>query len=60
MLRAAHKAMSKVVGAILLGVYRAVEEACAIAPEVFATVGFDRMTRKARERTEVRRLLGST
>ena len=57
-LRAAHKAMSEVAGAILLGGSSlAVDEACATVPEVFATVGFDRITRKDRERTEARRLL---
>jgi len=57
-LRAAHKAMSEVAGAILLGGGSlAVDEACATVPEVFATVGFDRITRKDRERTEARRLL---
>lgn len=60
MLRAAHKAMSEVAGAILEGESSlAVDESCATVPEVFATVGFDRITRKDRERTEARRLLAS-
>ena len=58
MLRAAHKAMSEAATAILLGGSSLqVDEACATVPEVFATVGFDRITRKDRERTEARRLL---
>ena len=60
MLRAAHKAMSEVGSAILEGGSSlAVDESCATVPVVFATVGFDRITRKDRERTEARRLLAS-
>ncbi|MCS5666189.1 MAG: isocitrate lyase/phosphoenolpyruvate mutase family protein, partial [Dehalococcoidia bacterium] len=60
MLRAAHKAMSEVASAILEGGSSlAVDESCATVPVVFATVGFDRITRKDRERTEARRLLAS-
>ena len=60
MLRAAHKAMSEVATAILEGGSSlAVDDTCATVPEVFATVGFDRITRKDRERTEARRLLAS-
>ena len=59
MLRAAHKAMSEVASAILEGGSSlAVDESCATVPEVFATVGFDRITRKDRERT-ARRLLST-
>ena len=60
MLRAAHKAMSEVAGAILEGGSSlAADPLCAEVKEVFATVGFDRITRKDRERTEARRLLAS-
>ena len=60
MLRAAHKAMSEVAGAILEGGSSlAADPLCAQVKEVFATVGFDRITRKDRERTEARRLLSS-
>ena len=57
MLRAAHKAMSEVASAILEGGSSlAADPLCAKVPDVFATVGFDRITRKDRERT-ARRLL---
>ena len=60
MLRAAHKAMSEVAAAILEGGSSlAADPICAQVKEVFATVGFDRITRKDRERTEARRLLSS-
>ncbi len=60
MLRAAHKAMVEVAGAILEGGSSiSVDEQCATVPEVFATVGFDRITRKDRERAEARRVLSS-
>jgi len=60
MLRAAHKAMSEVAAAILVGGSSlAADPLCATVKEVFATVGFDRITRKDRERTEARRLLSS-
>ena len=60
MLRAAHKAMSEVARAILSeGSSLSADPLCAKVPEVFATVGFDRITRKDRERTEARRLLAS-
>ena len=60
MLRAAHKAMSEVAAAILEGGSSlAAGPICAQVKEVFATVGFDRITRKDRERTEARRLLSS-
>ena len=60
MLRAAHKAMAEVASAILSGGSSLVADPlCAKVPEVFATVGFDRITRKDRERTEARRLLAS-
>ena len=60
MLRAAHKAMTEVAGAILQGGGSlAADPLCATVKEVFATVGFDRITRKDRERTEARRLLSS-
>ena len=60
MLRAAHKAMSEVAAAILVGGSSlAADPLCAKVKEVFATVGFDRITRKDRERTEARRLLSS-
>jgi phosphoenolpyruvate phosphomutase len=60
MLRAAHKAMSEVAAAILEGGSSlAADPICARVKEVFATVGFDRITRKDRERTEARRLLSS-
>ena len=57
MLRAAHKAMSEVASAILEGGSSlAADPLCAKVPDVFATGGFDRITRKDRERT-ARRLL---
>ena len=60
MLRAAHKAMSEVAAAILVGGSSlAADPLCAKVKEVFATVGFDRITRKDRERIEARRLLSS-
>ncbi len=60
MLRAAYKAMAEVAKDILEGGSSlAVDEPCATVKEVFAAVGFDRITRKDRERTEARRLLAS-
>ena len=60
MLRASHKAMSEVAATILEGGSSlAADPLCAKVKEVFATVGFDRITRKDRERTEARRLLSS-
>ena len=60
MLRAALKAMSEVAAAILVGGSSlAADPLCAKVKEVFATVGFDRITRKDRERIEARRLLSS-
>lgn len=58
MLRAAYKAMDEVARVILTG-GRSLEadSVCAPVPEIFASVGFDRITRKDRERAEARRLL---
>ena len=58
MLRAAYKAMSEVAGAILAGGGSLdANPLCAPVSEIFASVGFDRITRKDRERAESRRLL---
>ena len=60
MLRAAYKAMAAAAKDILEGGSSLiVDEPCATVKEVFAAVGFDRITRKDRERTEARRLLAS-
>ena len=60
MLRAAHRAMTEVASAILAGGSSlAGDPLCATVKDVFATVGFDRITRKDRERTEARRVLAS-
>jgi len=58
MLRAAYKAMSEVACAILAGGSSLeADPLCAPVPDVFATVGFDRITKNDRERAESRRLL---
>ena len=58
MLRAAYKAMSEVACAILVGGSSLeADPLCAPVPDVFATVGFDRITKNDRERAESRRLL---
>ena len=58
MLRAAYKAMAEVACNILSnGRSLEADALCAPVPQVFATVGFDRITRKDRERTDARRLL---
>lgn len=58
MLRAAYKAMAEVACNILSnGRSLEADRVCARVPEVFASVGFDRITRKDRERTEARRRL---
>ena len=58
MLRAAYKAMSEVAGAILTGGGSLdANPLCAPVSDIFASVGFDRITRKDRERAESRRLL---
>ena len=60
MLRAAYKAMSEVASAILVGGSSLdANPLCAPVPDVFATVGFDRITRNDRERAESRRLLNA-
>ena len=56
MLRAAYKAMAEVACNILAnGRSLEADALCAPVPQVFATVGFDRITRKDRERTDARR-----
>ena len=58
MLRAAYKAMSEVAATILAGGSSLdANPLCAPVSEIFACVGFDRITRKDRERAESRRLL---
>ena len=58
MLRAAYKAMNEVACAILAGGSSLdADPLCAPVRDVFATVGFDRITRNDRERAESRRLL---
>ncbi len=58
MLRAAYMAMSEVACAILVGGSSLeADPLCAPVPDVFATVGFDRITKNDRERAESRRLL---
>ena len=58
MLRAAYKAMSEVACAILAGGSSLdANPLCAPVPDVFATVGFDRITRNDRERAKARLLL---
>lgn len=58
MLRAAYKAMTEVAGTILAGGSSLdANPVCAPVAEIFACVGFDRITRKDRERAETRRLL---
>ena len=58
MLRAAYKAMSEVACAILVGGSSLeADPLCAPVPDVFATVGFNRITQNDRERAESRRLL---
>ena len=59
MLRAAHKAMSEVARTILTGGSSLdAGPICAPVAEVFATVGFDRITKNDRERAESRLLNG--
>ena len=56
MLRAAYKAMAEVASTILAGGSSLVANPlCATVPEVFSTVGFDRITRMDRERVETMR-----
>ena len=58
MLRAAYKAMSEVACVILAGGSSLeADPLCAPVPDVFATVGFDRITQNDRQRAESRRLL---
>lgn len=58
MLRAAYKAMAEVACNILAnGRSLEADTLCATVPQVFSTVGFDRITRKDRERTDARRFL---
>jgi len=58
MLRAAYKAMTEVAATILAGGSSlGADPVCAPVSSVFATVGFDRITQKDRERAETRRLL---
>jgi phosphoenolpyruvate phosphomutase len=58
MLRSAYKAMSEVASVILAGGSSLdADPLCATVSEVFATVGFDRITRKDRERDAARRIL---
>ena len=58
MLRAAYKAMTEVAATILAGGSSLdANDICAPVSDVFATVGFDRITKKDRERSESRRLL---
>jgi phosphoenolpyruvate phosphomutase len=60
MLRAAYKAMSEVACAILAGGSSLeANPLCTPVRDVFATVGFDRITRNDRERAESRRALQS-
>jgi len=60
LLRAAYKAMAEVACAILAGGSSLdANPLCAPVSEIFATVGFDRITRKDRERAESRRLLNA-
>lgn len=58
MLRAAYKAMTEVAGTILAGGSSLdANPLCAPVSEIFACVGFDRITRKDRERAQSRQLL---
>ena len=60
MLRAAYKAMAEVATTILAsGSSLDANPVCAPVSEIFASVGFDRITRKDRERAETRRLLNA-
>lgn len=60
MLRAAYKAMSEVACAILAGGSSLdANPLCAPVSEIFACVGFDRITRNDRERAELRLLLNA-
>ena len=58
LLRAAYKAMTEAAQAILVGGSSlGAETLCAPVPEIFSCVGFDRITRRDRERTESLRVL---
>ena len=60
MLRAAYKAMNEVACAILAGGSSLeANPLCAPVSEIFASVGFDRITRNDRERAQLRRLLNT-
>ena len=60
MLRAAFKAMNEVACAILAGGSSLeANPLCAPVPDIFASVGFDRITRNDRERADARRLLNT-
>ena len=57
LLRAAYDAMTNVARKILVsGRSLEAEPLCASVPEIFSTVGFDRISRRDRERAETRRL----
>ncbi|MEE8442932.1 MAG: phosphoenolpyruvate mutase [Dehalococcoidia bacterium] len=59
MLRAAYKAMSEVACNILMnGRSLEADPCCATVPEIFSSVGHDRITRKDQERSEALRLAG--
>jgi phosphoenolpyruvate mutase len=61
MLRAAYKAMDEVAAAILIGGSSLdATPLCAPVPHVFATVGFDRITRNDKERAESRKLIAAS
>lgn len=60
MLRAAYKAMTEVASTILAGGSSLdANSVCAPVSEIFACVGFDRITRKDRERVESRRIFNA-
>lgn len=58
LLRAAYKAMSEAASTILMsGRSLEVDQLCATVPEIFSSVGYDRITRKDRERAVDLRLV---